>query len=117
MTLPRKRCRLDYATQPDAEAATIRSPLTIYKTYPSMRRAWNPERYLERLGGVEPEIVFRPERLHTPGEWTRTVMPDGSVLNGAGKRTDRSRAGPNLRAFARQGVARIPSWQAGLQIS
>ena len=41
--------------------------LTIYKTYPVYAPGREPAGYMDRLRQLEPEIVFHPDRLHTPG--------------------------------------------------
>jgi len=45
--------------------------LTIYKTYPVYAAGREPAGYMERLRGMEPEVVFHPEQLHTPEEWAK----------------------------------------------
>jgi len=45
--------------------------LPIYKTYPVYALGREPAGYMERLRGLEPEIVFDPSRLHTPADWAK----------------------------------------------
>ncbi len=45
--------------------------LTIYKTYPVYAPGREPAGYMERLRGLEPEVIFEPARLHTPEDWVK----------------------------------------------
>ena len=54
--------------------------LPIYKTYPVYAPGREPAGYMERLRELEPEIVFDPDRLHTPDEWAKACMRRFSML-------------------------------------
>ena len=45
--------------------------LTIFKTYPVYAPGREPAGYMERLRGLEPEIIFHPDQLHTTADWAR----------------------------------------------
>ena len=45
--------------------------LTIYKTYPVYAPGREPAGYMQRLRGLEPEIVVQPDRLHRPDDWAK----------------------------------------------
>lgn len=45
--------------------------LTVYKTYPVYAPGREPAGYMERLRGLEPEIAFHPDRLHTLADWAK----------------------------------------------
>lgn len=45
--------------------------LTIYKTYPVYAPGRQPAGYMERLRGLEPEVLVQLDGLHTPDDWVK----------------------------------------------